>query len=182
MTNWRPGSIREYRDVQTLWNYEHSALNKTEAQRLQRLWRSSRDNARTPVQWSSEKNAGFTTADTPWIGVNPNYPRINAADQEEDPDSVLNFYRKAIALRKSLSCVRHGQYREHCRHSAKLYLYSMRDDRQKILVVCSFSKKNQPWKPPAGFFLEGARLALANYKTRVDHLLQPYECRVYLWK
>ena len=182
MTNWKPKSFSDYRDVQSIWNYEHTALNKTEEQRLKRLWRCSRDNARTPVQWSSEKNAGFTTADTPWIGVNPNYVRINAADQEQDPDSVLNFYRKAIRLRKSLSCVRHGTYQEHCKHSSQLYLYSMQDDRQKILVVCSFAKKNVQWKPPKAFFLSGAELVLGNYKTTVEHILQPYECRVYLWK
>ena len=182
MTNWKPKSFSEYRDVQSIWNYEHTALNKTPEQRLRRLWRSSRDNARTPVQWNSEKNAGFTTADIPWIGVNPNYTIINVADQEKDPNSVLNFYRKAIALRKSLSCVRHGVYQEHQKHSGKLYLYSMQDDRQKILVVCSFAKKNIPWQPPKDFFLSGAELVLGNYKTTVEHILQPYECRVYLWK
>ena len=131
---------------------------------------------------SSDKNAGFTTADTTWIGVNPNYTIINVADQEKDPNSVLNFYRKAIALRKSLSCVRHGVYQEHQKYDRKLYLYSMQDDRQKILVVCSFSKKNTQWQPPGDFPLSGAELILGNYKTTVEHILQPYECRVYLWK
>ncbi len=182
MTNWRPKDVSEYRDVQTIYNYEHSALNKTPQQRLERLWRCSRDNARTPVQWSSEKNAGFTTADTTWISVNPNYPRINVADQETDPDSVLNFYRQAIALRKKLSCVRYGTYKEYRKNSGKLYMYSMQDDRQKILVVCSFSKKNMKWKAPRDFYLGGAELILGNYKTTVENILQPYECRVYLWK
>ena len=182
MTNWRPKDASQYRDVQTIYNYEHSALKKTEQQRLERLWKCSRDNSRTPVQWSSEKNAGFTTADTTWMSVNPNYPMINVADQEKDPDSVLNFYRQAIRLRKELSCVRHGVYREHQKHSGKLYLYSMQDDRQKILVVCSFSKKNEKWQAPKGFCLDGAELILGNYKTTVDSILQPYECRVYLWK
>ena len=182
MTNWRPKDVSEYRDVQTIWNYEHSALNKTEEQRLKRLWRSSRDNARTPVQWSGAKNAGFTTADTTWMSVNPNYPQINVEKQEADPDSVLHFYRKAIALRKKLSCVRHGVYREHQKRSGRLYMYSMKDDRQKILVVCSFSKKNVKWKAPKDFYLGGAKLILGNYKTTVEKILQPYECRVYLWK
>lgn len=182
MTNWRPREVSEYRDVQTLWNYEHTALKKTGQQRLERLWRCSRDNARTPVQWSSEKNAGFTAADTPWISVNPNYPQINVAEQEQDPDSILNFYRKAIALRKKLSCVRYGTYREHQRRSKKLYMFSMKDDRQRILVVCSFSKKNVKWHPPRDFYLGGAKLVLGNYKTTVENILQPYECRVYLWK
>ena len=104
------------------------------------------------------------------------------ADQEENPNSVLNFYRKAIALRKKLSCVRYGTYREYQKRSKKLYVFSMQDDRQKILVVCSFSKKNVRWKAPRDFYLGGAKLVLSNYRTNVEKILQPYECRVYLWK
>jgi len=181
MTNWKPNSIDEYRDVQTIWNYHHSALNKTEEERLQRLWRSSRDNARTPVQWSGEENAGFTTG-KPWMSVNPNYPDINVEKQDSDPDSILNFYRRAVMLRKQLSCVRWGNYVEYKKNSKKLYMYSRQDPRQKILVVCSFSKKNQRFKAPADFYIPGARLALCNYNTIIPDTLQPYECRVYLWK
>ena len=182
MTNWRPADASEYRDVQTLYNYEHSTLNKTPRQRLERLWRCSRDNARTPVQWSSEKNAGFTTADTTWISVNPNYPRINVADQEKDPHSVLNFYRKAIRLRKHLSCVRHGEYREHFHNSGRFYMYSMDDDKQKILVVCSFCKKSIKMPVPKDFDMDSAQLILCNYASPKKNTLHPYECKVYLWK
>ena len=181
MTNWKPTSIDEYRDVQTIWNYHHSALDKTEEERLQRLWRSSRDNARTPVQWSNEENAGFTTG-TPWMSVNPNYPQINVEQQETDPDSVLNFYRQAIRLRKQLSCVRWGNYKEYKKNSKKIYMYSRQDPRQKILVVCSFWNKPVPFKAPVDFYIPGARLALCNYNTITPDTLQPYECRVYLWK
>ena len=181
MTNWKPDSIDEYRDVQTIWNYHHSALNKTEEERLQRLWRSSRDNARTPVQWSSEENGGFTTG-KPWMSVNPNYTRINVAQQEKDPDSILNFYRQAIRLRKQLSCVRWGDYREYKKHSRKVYMYSRQDPRQKLLVVCSFSKKPVRFSPPRDFYIPGARLAMCNYNSISPNTLQPYECRVYLWK
>ena len=181
MTNWKPDSIDEYRDVQTIWNYHHSALNKTEEERLQRLWRSSRDNARTPVQWSSEENGGFTTG-KPWMSVNPNYTQINVAQQEKDPDSILNFYRQAIRLRKQLSCVRWGDYREYKKHSRKVYMYSRQDPRQKLLVVCSFSKKPVRFSPPRDFYIPGARLAMCNYNSISPNTLQPYECRVYLWK
>ena len=182
MTNWRPDSIEEYRDVQTIWNYHHSNQNKTPEERLKILWRSSRDNARTPVQWSNEKNAGFTTADTPWMSVNPNYSEINVADQEADPNSVLNFYRRAIELRKTLSCVREGDYREYQKRSNKIYMYSRQNQRQKILVVCSFSETNTAFRAPKDFFLPHAQLALCNYDTVEDNTLRPYECRVYLWK
>ena len=182
MTNWRPDSIEKYRDVQTIWNYNHTALNKTEEERLKRQWRSARDSARTPVQWSDEKNAGFTTAETPWIDVNENYTQINVAQQETDPDSVLNFYRKAIALRKKLRCVRHGVYQEYFHSSDKFYMYSMTEESQKILVVCSFCDKEVKFPTPKGFDMDKAQLILCNYAEPKKNTLHPYECKVYLWK
>lgn len=181
MTNWRPASPQEYEDVQTRYNYAHSHLKETQEQRLHRLWRSSRDSARTLMQWDDTENAGFTTG-SPWFAVNENYPQINVARQEADPDSVLNFYRKAIRLRKSLSCVRHGVYKEYQKGSKQHYLYSMQNDRQRILVVCSFSKKVTRLRFPKGFYLPGAKLILTNYPEGAPQALRPYECRVYLWK
>ena len=181
MLNWRPESPEMYEDVQTRWQYENAALNKTPQQRLQRLWRSSRDSARTPVQWSGEENAGFTTG-TPWFYVNPNYTDINVAQQEQDPDSILSFYRKAIKLRKELKVVRHGSYREHFVMDSKLYCYSRQCKRQRLLVLCSFSDKNMSLRIPEGFDLSKAELILQNYENPSDRVLQPYETRVYWWK
>ena len=112
MTNWYPSDPEMYEDVQTRWQYFNVATNKSPEKRLQRLWYGSRDSARTPVQWSDEENAGFTTG-TPWFYVNENYPQINVAQQETDENSVLNFYRRAVQLRKQLSCVRNGSYKEY---------------------------------------------------------------------
>ena len=180
MTNCPMERIDEYRDVQTIWNYHHTALKQSPEKRLARLHRSSRDNSRTPVQWSGEPNAGFTTG-TPWMRVNPNYVQINAAEQETREDSVLNFYRRAIALRKSLSCVRDGDYREYRPLSGSHYLYSRDDGKQRILVVCSFRDKPTAFRPPRGFDPAAAQLALCNYQASTPGTLQPYECRVYLW-
>ena len=139
-----------YEDVQTVYNYNHSNLNKSPEERLKKLWRSSRDSARTPVQWSAEENAGFTTG-TPWLPVNENYKEINGEREEKDPDSLLNFYRKAISLRKSLSVVRHGEYKEHFRRSKKLYVYTRETESQKLLVICSFTEKPTKVKIPRGY-------------------------------
>ena len=182
MLNWKPKDPSMYRDVQTIYNYVHSNPKLSPRERLHKMWRSSRDSARTPVQWSDEKFAGFTDGDSTWMAVNENYKKINVAQQEADPDSILNFYRKAIALRKKLSCVRYGDYKVYRKHSNKLYIYSRRDQRQKILVVCSFSKKPAAFRAPKGFYLPGAKLALCNYSNIKENTLQPYECRVYLWK
>jgi oligo-1,6-glucosidase len=182
MINWKPESIDEYRDVQTIWNYHHSALNKTEEQRLQRQWRSARDNARTPVQWSDAPNAGFTTSETPWMNVNPNYTWLNAAQQAEDPDSILNFYKKAIALRKSLKSVRHGTYTDHFPLHPTLWCYSRECKCEKLLVIASYSGKAQNLKVPKGYDLSKGELLLQNYASPLPGILQPYECRVYRFK
>ena len=181
MTNWYPKDPLMYEDVQTRWQYFNVATNKSDEKRLQRLWHGSRDSARTPVQWSSEENAGFTTG-TPWFYVNENYKEINVQDQEQDENSVLNFYRRAVQLRKNLSCVRHGNYKEYGKMSSKLFTYSREDDKQKILVVCAFSEKNVKFKAPPGFDLSTAQLALCNYGQSDADVLKPYETRVYLWK
>ena len=182
MTNWRGRSIEDYRDVQSIWKYHNELKNKPVEKRMAILHRSARDNARTPVQWSSGKNGGFTTAETAWMPVNENYAQINVADQEKDPESILNFYRKAIGLRKSLSCVRHGVYREYRPLSGKHYVYSMTDEGQQLLVVCSYAGKDTRFTAPRGFDLTGAELILGNYPDATDGVLKPYECRVYLWK
>ena len=94
-------SIREVDDISTLDEYEvclREGFSEEEALRI--VNRYSRDNARTPVQWDSSKNAGFTTG-TPWLPVNPNYIKINVAEQEKDPESVLSYYKKLTALRKN---------------------------------------------------------------------------------
>ena len=182
MLNWKPADPSMYRDVQTIYNYAHSNLKKSPQERLEKLWRSSRDSARTPVQWDDSKFAGFTDGDTTWMAVNENYKQINVAQQEADPDSILNFYRKAIALRKKLSCVKDGNYKEYQKRSGKLYIYSRQNQRQKILVVCSFSDKTTRFRAPRDFYLPGAELILCNYSNTKENTLQPYECRVYLWK
>ena len=180
MLNWKPADPEMYEDVQTRYNYAHSNLKKSPEERLRKMWRSSRDSARTPVQWDGSENAGFTTG-TPWFYVNENYPQINVAQQEEDPDSILQFYRKAIALRKSLSVVRDGVYKEHFPLSRKLYVYSRVMKGQKLLVICSFSDRAEKMKVPAGFDLAKAKLILQNVDNTSSTLL-PYESRVYLWE
>ena len=181
MTNWYPENPEMYEDVQTLWQYRNRALKKSPHKRLERLWFASRDSARTPVQWTGGKNAGFSDA-KPWFYVNPNYKEVNAEKQENDPDSLLNFYRRAVALRKELRAVREGVYREHDRASRSRYVYSMECAGEKVLVACSFSKEEQPFRAPKGFDLSRAKLALASLADAPADRLRPYECRVYVWK
>ena len=180
MSNWYPQDPQMYEDVQTRWQYNNVGTKKSDEKRLQRLWHGSRDSARTPVQWSDEENAGFTTG-TPWFYVNENYTEVNVAQQENDDGSVLNFYRKVIKLRKELPCVKDGIYKEYDKNNKALYTYSRTAENQKLLVVCSFSEKQQQWKVPAGFDLSSAEMILNNYEKSGSLTLKPYETRVYLW-
>ena len=133
------------------------------------------------MQWTDGPNAGFTEGE-PWFYVNDNYRSVNVADQEGDPDSLLNFYRAAIALRKRLPVVREGKYREYDKRSSRRYVYSRETERQRLLVVCAFSENEQSFRPPKGFDLSGAKLILQSYPDAPADTLRPYESRVYLWE
>lgn len=101
MTNCPMSSVEEYDDISTKNEYAVArAAGLSDEEALAACYRFSRDNARTPMQWDASENAGFTTG-KPWLKVNPNYAHINVADQERQEDSVLNYYKKLIALRKS---------------------------------------------------------------------------------
>ena len=181
MTNWHPEDPEMYEDVQTRYNYTHSALKKSPQKRLERMWRSSRDSARTPVQWDATPNAGFTTG-TPWFYVNENYKEINVTEQDADPVSILNFYRKAVHLRKSLPVVKDGVYTEYFPLDGKRYIYTRENDTQKLLVVCSFANKPIKIKLPRNFPIAASKLILNNYLDSTPQVLRPYEARVYLWE
>lgn len=180
MTNWYPEDPSMYEDVQTRWQYNNVATKKSPEKRLQRLWHGSRDSSRTPVQWDNTKHAGFSEHE-PWFYVNENYKEINVKDQENDKESVLNFYRKAIKVRKELSVVKDGNYKEYNKSSSKVYTYSREDSKQKILVICSYYDKATKLNIPKGFDLKTGKLVLSNYDNS-SLVLKPYETRVYVWE
>ena len=180
MTNWYPKDPSMYEDVQTRWQYNNVATKKSPEKRLQRLWHGSRDSSRTPVQWDNTKHAGFSEHE-PWFYVNENYKEINVKDQENEKESVLNFYRKAIKLRKELPAVKEGNYIEYNKCSSKVYTYSREDSKQKILVVCSYYDKATKFNIPKGFDLKTGKLVLSNYENS-SLVLKPYETRVYVWE
>jgi oligo-1,6-glucosidase len=147
--------------------------------------RASRDNARTPVQWTSGKNAGFTTADKPWFYINENYKEVNVEDAEKDPNSILNYYRKLIKFRKENEIVIYGDFKEHYHESDKLYVYERNYEGKKLLVICSFSDKIERFKAPKGFDLAKGKVVLGNYdciNSGFDTFnLRPYETKVFLF-
>ena len=138
----------------------------------------SRDNARTPMQWENAPNAGFTKG-TPWIAVNPNYKEINAKAETADKDSVFHYYKKLIQLRKEYPVIVYGKYELLLEDSEELYVYTRTLDKQKLLVVCSFSDQETKMAIPSAFV--GASCLIANRENIYEQetmTLQPYEAFV----
>ena len=135
--------VKEYNDINTIDQYNlaiSAGLSDKEA--LAVCSKMSRDNARTPVQWSDADNAGFTTG-TPWLKVNSNYKDINVQNQENDPDSVLNYYRKLVATRKSpeyKEVFTYGVFEPAYEDTEYVMAYYRVSDNQRILVAANFGK------------------------------------------
>ncbi len=150
MTNLHWDSLDELRDLEELgaWHEFVDSGRKSPEEMMECIRQKGRDNARTPIQWSAEKNAGFTDG-TPWIRVNPNYTEINAAAELEDPDSVLNFYKKLIALRHTDEIVISGQYHGIALEDPQVFAYTRGIPRETWLILCNFSGEKAPfdWRP-----------------------------------
>ena len=135
--------VKEYNDINTIDQYNlaiSAGLSDKEA--LAVCSKMSHDNARTPVQWSDSDNAGFTTG-TPWLKVNSNYKDINVQNQENDPDSVLNYYRKLVATRKSpeyKEVFTYGVFEPAYEDTEYVMAYYRVSDNQRILVAANFGK------------------------------------------
>lgn len=187
MVNIGLPKIDMYQDVSTINTY-HLAKNMglSEETVMKMAKYASRDNARTPVQWSAEKNAGFTTAEKPWFWINQNYTEINVEAAEKDPNSILNFYRKLLKFRKENKIVIYGSFTEYEKNSGKLFVYSREYEGQRMLVVCSFTDEKVRFNAPESFDLRKGEMVLSNYKypavVENGFFTKPYEVRVYLYK
>lgn len=170
MENVPFSSIDEIDDISTLDEYQ-VALNAglSPADALHAVAKFSRDNARTPMQWSDEANAGFTTG-KPWLKVNPNYTSINAADQLEDPDSVRSFYKELIALRKDpdyKETVVYGELKPYLEEQHNLMAY-YRKGEQTLLVIGNYQMEEQTVELPSEYHSEYKKILLNNYPELVQ--------------
>ena len=158
-------SIREVDDISTLDEYEvclREGFSEEEALRI--VNRYSRDNARTPVQWDSSKNAGFTTG-TPWLPLNPNYKKINVAEQEKDPESVLSYYKKLTALRKNpeyKETMVYGDFVPFMADEDRLMAF-YRKGEKTLLILGNYRKEERELELPAPV----KKLVLSNAEPRI---------------
>lgn len=183
MTNVEFQTIEEYNDVATknLYKEKRSEGISHEAI-MENIWSTSRDNSRTPMQWSSAENAGFTTG-KPWMGVNPNFAEINVEKQLDDKNSILHFYKKMIELKKANMVFTYGVYDLLLEEDPQLYVYTRTLGEEKVIVVTNLSSANAVCHVPNEEFRLGA-LMLANYHVEAHDTtdtieLRPYEARVY---
>ncbi len=186
MTNVRFTSIGDYRDIETLNIYREFAERRgVEPERcMAMIHAKSRDNARTPMQWDASPNGGFTCG-TPWIGVNANYPEINVAAALADPDSVLHYYRRLIALRKELPVIVEGDYALIEDTDPRIYAFVRTTADDRLLVVLNFSSEGPPFALPEELEGSAANLLLANYPHEHGEIdlarlvLRPWEAQVH---
>jgi oligo-1,6-glucosidase len=184
MTNVVFATIDDYRDIQILNQFrEGIADGRTPQEILAQFGPTSRDNARTPMQWSSAMHAGFTKG-IPWMKVNPNYQSINAAQQLQDPDSVLAFYRTMIQARKENDALVYGDYLPLDISNDLVIAYTRECDSTGFLTIINFSTKQQTFALPAQFADRLATLAMTNYTKKnstveSEGTLDPWEARLY---
>lgn len=184
MTNPGYQTISEYRDVESI-NYYKILIRqgKTEEEALKILGQRSRDNGRTPMQWSGKKYAGFSEQ-TPWISIPSNYKEINVEAEEQDPDSVLNYYRKLVRLRKEYLVIQEGSIDFLCQDQEGIFAYERVLGKQRLVVYHNLTEEEIPLPMPVE--VSEGTLLLENYPQKYAGervvSLRPYECFAVLYQ
>ena len=180
-TSPRMTNLEDYQDVETHRSF--ATLKKVFGAKnaIKKMAYCSRDNARVPMQWDATQNAGFSTG-KPWLKVNPNHTEINVANAEADGNSVLHYYRKLIALRKSDKAFVYGTYQDLLPNSKNVWAYMRNSQFGTLVVVANFSTKTTKFTLPK--HVQGDfQLVTSNYADTPQNLqnmaLRPHECAVY---
>jgi len=178
MNNIKFDRVEQYNDVELLTNYAQVKAKGGDLKRfLEGMKISSRDNGRTPMQWDTTKNAGFS-AGTPWLPVNMNYATVNASTEEKDPNSVLNYFRKLTKLRKENELLVYGTYTPVDAANPDVFAYTREWKGKKWLVLLNF--KSNTANVNTGFDLSKAKVLLNNYTVAsADGTLKPYEAVIF---
>ena len=187
ITNPGYTDISQYQDVESTNYYrilmEEEGRSKEEA--LEIIGARSRDNGRTPMQWDGSEKAGFTDG-TPWLGIPANHSYINVEAEQKDPDSILNYYKKLVALRKEYEIIADGEIRFTDAGNENIISYDRMLDGQKLSVFCNLRGTEQAlgtaFEAPAGKILIGnyADTAASDQAVRIESL-RPFETKAVLW-
>ncbi len=180
MTNTKFDGWNDFKDISTFCTRDLMKGLGFKDKRVLNLARyAARDNARTPVQWTAGKNAGFSQCE-PWFAVNPNYTEINVEDAEKDKESLLNFYRKIIALRKKYKEEAvYGEFKLRLKNDRSLFVYDKFSANGKLTVMINLSKKTVSAKKTKKFITDTSKLILSNSGAGIKEVIKPYEAFVY---
>lgn len=182
MTNVEFDNIKDYRDVETLNYYNEKIVDEEELELMKRIKITSRDNARTPMQWDKSENAGFTKA-TPWINVNSNYKEINVEDSLKDKNSIFYYYRDLINLRHENDVIVYGDVELICGEDENVFAYKRNLKNQEIIVILNFYNNKINFEIPAYLDIKELEIMISNYEDKIIEnnviTLRPYECIVY---
>lgn len=174
MTNSVFNTISDFRDVESLNLYKELSGTLPEEKILEKLRAGSRDHARTPMQWSAEKNAGFTSGE-PWIGVNPDYIRINAEQNRNDENSVYQFYKTLIALRKEIPALVYGDTIPVRKYNKDCFCYYKSYCTEKYYIELNLSGKHVTKIQTK----DNRKILLSNYDYHNAKDLLPYEANLF---
>ena len=177
MTNIDYNNISFYDDVETINAWKEAIDNKKNMKKFfEAIQKQSRDNARTPMQWDNKKNAGFSKA-KPWIKVNDNYKKINVKNQEKDLDSILNYYKLLIKLRKENSTLVYGKYEDLDPMHTKIFSYQRWDENDVFIIHLNFSNCSVKINSNE---IKDYKLVISNYTfAKKSYNLNPWEARIY---
>ena len=183
MTNYPFQSIADFDDIEVKNAYKARVLTGQikEADYIANLRRTSRDNSRTPMQWDTTGNAGFTTGAKPWLAVNPNYPKINAAEELTNSNSVYRYTEMMIHLRSANPAFVYGDYKDLAPADPSIFAYTRTLGAERYMVVLNFSAKSATFAVPDG--MQPKQLVIDNLtnagSTGATLNLQAWEARVY---
>ncbi|MBD5639961.1 alpha-glucosidase [Clostridium botulinum] len=183
MTNVKFEDIQDYNDIKTINIYKEKikkGIPKEEA--LKYVWETSRDNSRTPMQWDTTENAGFSK-EKPWMKVNPNYVNINVREQENNLDSILNFYKKIIKIKKKNEALIYGKYDLILENHGQIYAYTRTLNHEKFIVIVNLTSKEAKYSYNKEK-LNYKGLIISNYPVEkhediTEIVLKPFEARLY---
>ena len=184
MTNYPFTSFSQFDDVEIKGNYKQVLASGITAEKyLAELNKSGRDHARTPMQWSADKQAGFTTGDKSWLAVNPNYKEINVQSELENPNSVFNFYKKLLAIRKGNNDLIYGSYKDLAPDHKAVFAFTRTGKNNEYLVVLNMSGQKVAFDLDAKF--KNYKLVIANHTLEKNTIssttltLEPWEALLY---
>ena len=172
--------LEDYRDIESINMYRERLANGYEVEEiLKPLHARSRDNARTPMQWDDSENAGFSKVE-PWIKVNPNYVDINAKAQVNDENSIFNYYKKLISLRKTYDVFADGKFELLLKDDKNIFAYKRETESEELVMIANFYGNEVTYEVKED--LENMEVLIQNYEDQLANMLRPYEARMYYRK